>query len=208
MVYNATTQSDWNKIVSQCNTSPFVWGAIGIHPWYIHTVSDDWVHQMVETLGQNPTLMLGEVGLDKHHPNMDGQIAIFERQLDIAADMQRVVHIHCVGAWDKMLHIFSVRKNKLPPKMVIHGFAGPVTIIPDLVNQYNAYISYGAAIRVRTTPKITDCIRNTPKTRILVESDDAPNDILPVLVDIISDIIGVNMTHQIYQNTQQAITNG
>ncbi|MBQ6735897.1 MAG: TatD family hydrolase [Alphaproteobacteria bacterium] len=210
-IYNATRPTDWAAAIDVAERDDDRnFAAVGIHPWYIADVTTDFTGEISNVLATHPNLMVGEIGLDKYHPDMPRQIEIFTTQLEIAHKFRRPVHMHCVGAWDKILHIFRERGAKMPPAIVAHGFNGDAGQIQMLADKYNIYFSYhapreGGADMARITA--------TPKNRILVESDTAnPIEeieklnaaIDPIAVAHQTDI--EEMAEQIYQNLQRIIS--
>lgn len=203
-ICNAINQSEWDQIINVADDRNFA--CIGIHPWNIESVSTDWESEMRDVLAQNPTLMVGEIGMDKYHPNIDIQEEIFTRQIQIAAEFNRPIHVHCVGAWDKILHIFKGLHKSMPPLVVVHAFAGDADIIAKIAEQYNVYFSYS----VPTDAKAIFRISNTPTNRLLVESDAHDNDTeIQIIKDASTTIANIlDIEHdafieQIYQNFQK-----
>ena len=187
----ATKPTEWADALAAANDTTFA--AIGIHPWYITNIDDDWAMQLRELLAANPMAMVGEVGLDKYHDDMPKQIEIFTHQLEIAAELGRPLHLHCVGAWDKVLHIFKEHAGKMPPAIIAHAFSGDAAQIPELAEKYNMYFSYGAEHNDTNTAAR---IANTPVARILCESDsfdtmDATEK-LATAVDFIATVRGIS----------------
>ncbi len=203
-IYNSARPCDWSVAVDAMRVNGGA-GAIGVHPWYVDELSCDWVDQMAQLLRANPKLMVGEIGLDASRGDIDAQMPVFIRQLDLAREFGRVAHIHCVRAWDKILHIFAT--HKMPPAVVLHGFRGTPEIVSAIMRHANAYFSFGA------NPGAT--ARAIEPDRILVESDAASisvaRGILPRTVAQIADLVGCNaqtMAETIYNNTQRMIKNG
>lgn len=187
----ATRPTEWSGTLAAANDNTFA--AIGIHPWHIKDIDDNWATQLRDLLIENPMAMVGEVGLDKYHDDMPGQIEIFTRQMEIAAELGRPLHLHCVGAWDKVFHIFKTHANNMPPAIIAHAFNGDAAQIPELANKYNMYFSYGAEHNDANTAAR---IAATPATRILCESDsfDAMDaaEKLTAAVDFIATIRGIS----------------
>lgn len=197
LITNSARFNDWNTVVNVARSKPKTHGAIGLHPWYLTDLPSDWAETLTSVLAQNPELLVGEIGLDKHHPDLPTQEHVFTRQLHIATQMHRGVCVHCVGAWDKMLHILRGQGLSLPPFILFHGFRGPVDKIPRLADKYNAYFSYNHRLSEKY-------VRATPRDRILAESDsDTPTDVVDNVarlaeisgLDIgdMADIINANM---------------
>lgn len=164
-VCNATTAADWGKLVQIADDRTRI--CIGIHPWYIDSATPDWADCMREILLSNPQIMVGEIGIDKYHPDIDRQIEFFAQQIEIAIEMNRPVHLHCVGAWDKVLHILKGHRPRIP--IIAHAFGGNAAIMTTLA-EYNTYFSYGAR-----GDHVADTAKIAPVDKILVESDsDTP----------------------------------
>ena len=164
-VCNATTTTDWQKLVQIADDRTHV--CIGIHPWYIDSAVPDWAEQMRKILSSNPHIMVGEIGIDKYHPDIDRQIEFFAYQIEIAIEMNRPAHLHCVGAWDKVLHILKDHHPHIP--IIAHAFGGNTAIMTALA-EYNTYFSYGMR-----DDHIADTAKIAPLDKILVESDcDTP----------------------------------
>ncbi len=164
-ICNATTVADWEKLTQIADGRTRV--CIGIHPWHIDSAPADWADRMRKILSSNPQIMVGEIGIDKYHPNIDKQIEIFTRQIEIAIEFGRPVHLHCVGAWNKVLHILKSHHPRIP--IVAHAFGGNAAIMTTLA-EYNTYFSYGAR-----GDHVADTAKIAPVDKILVESDsDTP----------------------------------
>lgn len=209
-IVNAARPDDWGAVV-ELATRANVSGAVGVHPWYVSDLSDGWDAELVNTLVAHPNLMVGEIGLDKNRPNMDVQESVFCRQIQIAHDLRRVAHVHCVGAWGKMLDV--LRGCELPPAIVFHAFSGAAELVPELVT-CGCYFSFGAAVVDERRTRLWAAAASVPVARILVESD-APDvampDTIPTTVAKIAEIRGVDaaqMANIIYSNTMGLINDG
>lgn len=208
-ICNATNESDWDKIIENTN-SETIFGAIGIHPWHLDSIKPGWESRLYAKLIQNPTIMVGEIGLDKYKPDMPQQIQIFTTQIKIAGELRRPISLHCVGAWDKVMHILKAMGHNLPPAILAHGFNENAQIITQTADKYNIYFSYSAH---NSTPNLPDIIRATPNSRILTESDAFEPDceMKPVIdsVKIISESLDISCndtTEQIYENFQRMVS--
>lgn len=193
----ATNENDWNILLNMNDRN--VYGAFGIHPWFVENINNDFDTRLSKILEQNKSAMVGEIGLDKYKPNMDKQIEVFIKQLEIAIKYRRPIFIHCVGAWDKISQILKKYKKSELPIMVAHAFNGSVEIIENLISGYNIMFSFNRADNI---------IKNIPDDRILVETDAKSNIVLSDIVDKIADIKNnKNMYDIIYQNTMRVLNN-
>ncbi len=192
-VLNAVNESDWNQIVNIASENTKVCGALGIHPWFVNSVSNNWDSDLMTLLANNPKLLVGEIGLYKTHDDFDKQVAIFTRALEIAIKYKRTINIHCVHAWDVMLKILKIYKTDLP-KVVIHSFDGTQNALDF---DADLYFSYSPNIAHPNYKRIRESVQRVPKNRILVESDssellptiNSANEIVSLRGDITSDDI-------------------
>lgn len=197
-ITNAARVVDWANVV-QMSGRGGAYGAIGIHPWYVSVLPRDWAARMRKFLVAHPKLMVGEIGLDKNHPDMPAQMDVFRAQLEMARELGRVAHIHCVGAWDKVLSALS---EITPPAIVLHDFAASPEIMKDLL-RYNSYFSFGRAICNPRRTRAINALRVAPRNRMLSESDtSAPSDVIGV-VEKMAEILGAplaDVKNTVYNN--------
>lgn len=206
-VVNATQPDDWNAVIKLAQNDN-VFGAVGVHPWYVSGLHDGWDNDLVSVLTAHPNLMVGEIGLDKNHPDIEKQIFVFKRQIQIAHDMGRVAHIHVVGAWGNIIDV--LHRCDLPPAMVFHAFSASGELISEL-NKMGAYFSFGADVLNESHVKARAAVASVPENRILVESD-APDGAMPDKIpDIVAEIAHIrgipvaDMATTIYNNTAELL---
>ncbi len=210
-VFDAARPADWENAIDIAERDDDKnFAAIGIHPWYIADAEPDFATTMADILAAHPNMMVGEIGVDKFHPNMPRQLETLVTQLEIAARFRRPIHLHCVGAWDKVLHIFREHERAMPPTVVAHSFSGDVNQIQTMADKYNMYFSYSVA---HADGDMTARISATPMDRILAETDSFnPLDEISELDAIVNMIAGLGgrdvdeVAEQIYQNIQRIIS--
>src|SRR5688572_523572 len=100
----------------------------------------------------HPNSILGEVGLDKTfrlrdqksnqlskvQTTVQHQIAIFEKELYLAAKYKRAVSVHCVQSTGAITQLLDRKINKnepLPPRICLHSFGGSVDTIKALTKK-------------------------------------------------------------------------
>ena len=198
-VYNATRPSDWFEIMGAVDVESDIYGAVGVHPWFVSDLPANWAEQLRDILIDNPYLHIGEIGLDKFKPDINTQMSVFETQIRMACELERGISLHCVGAWDKVLHVLKVFQNKLPRFILSHGHTGAAIDIPKIAEKYNMFFSYGP----RNLQNVAR-LHATPLTRIIAETDSKnPNDVILVVNKIaeILDVAPEKMADIIYANT-------
>lgn len=172
-IINATKENEWEKIISLSKKYTFVQAAIGIHPWFIETASPDWQEKMALMLQNNPSLMIGEIGLDGLKDNIKKQEEIFLTSLYLAQKFKRSVHIHAVKSWDKIL---SHLKEFSDVTYLFHRFNGSKEIIQEL-KKYNCWFSLCTQKNVEFLPidKVlteTDCNQDIYPSNQLIQLVD------------------------------------
>lgn len=208
-INNAAKFSDWPDIIEISEKNHDIVGAIGIHPWYISDVPDNWSDVMQDLLLQNPQIQIGEIGLDKKYPDTDIQINFFVQQLQIAHNLGRGISIHIIGMWDKLFEFLKTYENKLPKYIILHSYNGPIQNMNKISEKYNLYFSFSP--RNLKSKKFAQYLTKLPVTRILAESDaDKPNLVVNV-VDAMAKILNLeheNLADIIYNNTIRILNNG
>ncbi len=198
-----TIEAEWNKLVEIMNNDNRVYGAFGVHPWFVDTSKSDFDVRLKNLLERNSNYMIGEIGLDKYKPNMEKQIDFFIKQFNLAVQLKRPMFLHCVGAWDKILHIFKQYKDL--PIIVLHAFNGNENVLNNLLKYQKMYFSFDKNAVYDRNQRI----HQIPLNKILIESDGKKDVNLIKIIDEISKIKNEsNMVDIIYDNTQRILKNG
>ncbi len=198
----AVVESDWNNIVDLVKQDKRVYGAFGVHPWFVESLKDGFDIRLENLLKTDSDYMVGEIGLDKHKPNMEKQVEVFVAQLDVAVKLKRTVFLHCVGAWDKILHILKQYKQNELPMLVVHNFDENDTILKQLLKYENVFFSISKNVVYDRNYRI----EQIPINRILIETD-AKKDVLlkDVLIRIITIKNDDGVPEIIYNNTLKVL---
>lgn len=194
-----TKESDWGVLVGLMHEDKNIYGAFGIHPWFVDTVEEGFDKRLEDLLKTNSKYMVGEIGLDKYKPDMEKQIAVFQTQFDVAIRLHRTIFLHCVGVWDKILYVLKQYKQSELPIIVLHDFNANHEILAKLLQYKNIYFSLGKNVVYDRFCRIEEIVND----RILVETDGDKNILLRNLVDKISKNESV-----IYNNTLKVLNNG
>jgi TatD DNase family protein len=150
----------------------FVFGTAGLDPFSSHDAGegfDDAFALLGENLRAGGFVAVGEIGLDYHY-DLDPrplQAERFERQLDLAVDLDLPVVIHVRDAHEDMASILSAHSDS---RGVIHSFTGG----PVEAEAYLALGWYLAFNGVMTFPKseaVREAARLCPAERLLIETD-------------------------------------
>ncbi len=177
-VVNATREADWEAVaVLAREFSGFVFPAYGIHPWYADTAAEGWEERLRERLLSDPAASVGEVGVDGwvESPGMEVQFPVFVKQAEIAAELGRVMTVHCLKAWEPLFAAMDLAAA-WPEKFLMHSFGGSAEIAERLLKK-GAWFSLSGHFLHPRKAKVLEVFRKLPEDRILLETD-AP-DMMP-----------------------------
>lgn len=149
-----------------------VFATQGIHP---HEAAgfDTQVEQAIrERAGQENILAIGEIGLDYYydHCPRDIQLAAFERQLQLASELELPVVIHTRDADDDTRAVLDNFSGTLSRRGVIHSFTSSLALAEYCLAEgfalgFNGIVTFNKADNVR------EVVAATPVDRILLETD-------------------------------------
>ncbi|XP_071682789.1 uncharacterized protein [Lolium perenne] len=112
---NGTSEKDWHLVKQMGQEHPAVVPCFGLHPWWVPERSPDWMDSLRQFLSETPEAAVGEsvmqIGLDKgsHGKTIDfgEQVEVFQRQLELAKELEKPVSVHCVRAFGDLLEILK-----------------------------------------------------------------------------------------------------
>ena len=159
--------------------------SVGLHPWYI----DKSLMPEVRRLASLPFVVaIGETGLDRNTVNDQDDLSIqkeiFTEHILISEEVKKPLIIHCVKAWDELLHIRKTTKPLMP--WIIHGFRGNAILATQLLNA-GLYLSFGINHNIEALKAAWD------KGRLFTETDNTDVDIREVCSSIANKLnISIN----------------
>ncbi|HEX5219425.1 MAG TPA: TatD family hydrolase [Verrucomicrobiae bacterium] len=181
MVVNGSCEADWPHVLAL--TRPArpanlrIIPSFGYHPWYLHERSPDWQKNLAQFLDQVPSTV-GEIGLDRWKPGLDyaGQEEVFAAQLQLAAERNLPMSIHCLQAWGRM---FDLLKSGPRPAcgFLLHSYGGPKEMVKPFAD-LGAYFSLPGYYAHERKERQRETFRHVPPDRLLIETD-APDQMLP-----------------------------
>jgi len=177
MVVNGACESDWPQVFALARENKMVLPSFGYHPWHLHERTPDWRKNLLKFLDEVPSAV-GEIGLDRWKPDLsyDGQEEVFLAQLQIAAERNLPVSIHCLQAWGRLLEL--LQNNPRPARgIVLHSFGGAAEMVPALA-KLGAYFSFPGYFLHERKLRQRETFKLVPADRLLIETD-APDQHLP-----------------------------
>lgn len=196
MVVNGTSESDWATVAALARHFTWVRPSFGLHPWDCGNVSTGWREALGRMLDATPGAGVGEIGidrwiLDRARPD-DARLAGLRRaplveqeeaflwQLELAADRDLPVTIHCIDAWGRLLEI--LRTARRPARgFLLHAYAGSGELAREFA-ALGAYFSFNGAYLAERHAARRAVFAQLRHERLLVETD-APAMPLPAELD-------------------------
>lgn len=112
---------------------------------------------------------LGEIGLEYYHQLGDKttQAAQFAAQLDLAADLNLPVVIHCRDAFDDLI---AILRNHPRNRGVIHSFIGTAEHARAYLD-IGWHLSFNGTVTFKANEFLREALAIVPADRLLVETD-------------------------------------
>jgi len=144
-----------------------VFAALGIHPHQAADEGDDRLAELRELLDDDTAVAVGETGLDyyRDYAPRDRQLALFERQLELAAELGKPVVIHTRAASDDT----AAALEPFGGTVVLHCFSAP-ELLPVAVDR-GYYVAFAGNLTYPNAGDLRDAARAVPADRLLVETD-------------------------------------
>jgi TatD DNase family protein len=142
----------------------------GVHPHEAATFDAQRDAERIRTLVREGAVAIGECGLDYYydHSPRDRQLAAFQTQLDLAAELKRPVVVHSRLAEDDTLQLMR-RAADAGVCGVLHCFTGSLELAQAAI-ACDWYISISGIATFKTWER-NDVIMLVPDDRLLVETD-------------------------------------
>lgn len=157
-----------------------VYAAVGVHPnegmsWEVGTES-----RLRELANHPKVVAIGEIGLDFYRDRtpQDLQKQIFQKQLDLAADLNLPVIIHTRQSLVEVLDILRVWRRGLAESQsdlverpgVLHSFSGELELAQQ-TSGLNFLIGITGPVTFHNAKELQDLVIRLPLTDLLVETD-------------------------------------
>lgn len=146
---------------------PNMYGAIGIHPEDVDTLTNDDIEFIKNNVSNEKIVAIGEIGLDYYYrkDNKEEQKKLFERQLEIAQELDIPVIVHSRDATEDTINILK----KYNVRGTIHSFTGSLEVA-------KIYIKMGFLLGVNgvitfKNANVKDVIKEVGLDNIVLETD-------------------------------------
>jgi TatD DNase family protein len=190
----------------------------GIHPHSADEFNDEVLAKIKKSLTENEVAKaVGEIGLDYHYTRspIEDQKNAFEKQLQLAVDLDLPVVIHTRDADDDTRAILKNFTKSLKGNGVIHSYTSSIELAEFCLRE-GFYIGFNGIITFNNAQNVRDVLKITPIEKILFETDSPfltpmPNRgiengpyFLPLVAKKIAEVKEIELTKLlplIYQNS-------
>ncbi|MGO1297461.1 MAG: TatD family hydrolase [Vibrio sp.] len=169
----ATTQERWADVTSLASHFPSVYGALGLHPYFLPSEMDitSSISRLDHALNQrsNKIVAVGECGLDAIVDiNFKQQVDVFNEHIRLAQYYQLPLVIHSRKTHH---HILSLLKQaRFAEGGVLHGFTGSEQQARQLIDS-GLKIGVGGSITYPRAQKTRRAIAALPLESLVLETD-------------------------------------
>ena len=167
----AITEDNWSRVMALAHQHDDLFYGLGIHPWYAGEQREGVMARLRTLVMSRPAglVAIGECGLDlRTHVPQEGQLALFEAQIRLAADAELPLMIHSVRANDTVAKV--LRRFKPPRGGVIHAFSGSLQQA-EAFWQLGFRLGVGGVISFERANKTRDVFRAMPLGALVLETD-------------------------------------
>jgi len=203
LVMPDTDESVRDAMFSLCDEFPEnAFPCLGLHPTEF---KDNWREEleMLDKYTDRRIVAIGEVGLDLHwrSDNLDAQIEVFRRQLELALRLSLPVIIHNREATG---HIFRVLDDFRGRGLrgVFHAYSGSAETFREMERYGDWLVGIGGGLTFRKA-SVAETVKSIPLERIVLETDSpyltpAPyrgtrneSAYIPIIAEKLSELKGV-----------------
>ena len=167
-VVPATKLDDAAQAVDIANRNHDVWAAVGFHPHDARHCDDAAFEQIAMHAREQRVVAIGECGLDYHymHSPREAQIAVFERHIALAKELDKPIIVHNRESTDDVVEILG----RSGARGILHSFTESLDVAQKLV-ALGFYISFSGIVTFRSAEALREAARELPHDRVLIETD-------------------------------------
>ena len=159
------------KMISCYNKYPEnIFLMAGLHPVYVNENYEEELITVNKNLKKYPCVAIGEIGIDKHWDVsfLDYQKIFFQKQIDIAIDLDLPIVIHCRDAFEEIYEILLKNKCK-KLRGILHCFTGKLEDARKVID-LNFKIGIGGVVTFKNGG-LDKFLDKVDLTNIVLETD-------------------------------------
>ncbi len=151
--------------------TPGVCAAVGVHPHHATDCTSKRLEELRELARSPKVVAIGESGLDFHYMYSPAEVqeASLRRHLELAAELDKPIVIHCRQAEKRLAAIIA--EMTLPRRGgVVHCFTGD-TVAAETFLKLGFYLSFSGILTFRNAQQVRDAAAHVPLDRLMIETD-------------------------------------
>jgi len=162
-----TTIDSCRTALATAEEDDAVFAILGIHPHEAGGPEAGRVDELAELLRHERAVAVGETGLDnfRDYAPAERQRALFERQLELAAELGKPVVIHTRAADDETVDALT----GFDGTVVLHCFSSP-PLLPTALER-GWYVSFAGNVTYPKARDLREAAAQVPVDRLLAETD-------------------------------------
>ena len=165
----AIARSGFAKLRDLCRDEPGLHPAYGLHPMYLEAHRPEHLSELADWLARERPVAVGECGLDYYLENLDrdAQQVYFERQLELARELDLPVILHARRAFDEVAAAIR-RIGGL--RGVVHSFSGS----EEQARQFwklGFHLGIGGPVTYERASRLRGIVATMPAEWLLLETD-------------------------------------
>lgn len=147
--------------------------AFGIHPMIATKVSEEDILHLETLLKENPKAQVGECGLDKRFDGYEIggiQEQILQRQIELSKNLNRPLHIHCVGDYMRIVKMIESSGTNVDRQngVIFHRFGGDISVVKVSQKLSPIFSLHKDSFRKKST---TEAIKAMDPEQVRFETD-------------------------------------
>ncbi len=163
------------KVLQLAYRSPPVYAAVGIHPNEHVQLGQETLRELRAMATDTVVVAIGEIGLDYYRTTTppEDQQRCFRAQLDLAAELELPVIIHCRDAHADALAIISAWQERGGRKVnagVFHSFSGKEAHA-EAALELGFYVGITGPVTFPKADGLRKIVAQVPEDRLLIETD-------------------------------------
>lgn len=167
----ATDLADARACLALCEGEPRLRACVGVHPHEAGQQDSSFTRELAALLAHRSVCGLGEIGLDYYyeHSSPERQRWAFEEQLELAADRDCPVVVHCRDAYDEC---FAILRNwgHAAGRVVFHCFSGDRKQARTLLDM-GGFLSLTGIVTFKKAEITREVAGYVPSDRFFLETD-------------------------------------
>jgi TatD DNase family protein len=175
VIVPAYDRASWPEVL-ELTARPGVFAALGIHPWVAGEGADAPPGGQSQALAEaiaaagSHLVAIGEIGLDTKIENahLPRQLDLLNQQLDLAADLDLPVILHCRGAFEELLSAIHRHGGKL--RGVLHAFSRSTEVANQFIKA-GMHLGLGGAVTRPHARRVRKAVVATPLESLVLETD-------------------------------------